>query len=188
MKNCKRCNKEIPRNNYCGKCYTLNFRERNPGRKEELDAKHYIENKSTYLERAKVWNKANIDIAAKSHAKWAKSSNYDMKRYHSDINFRLIKIQRARIRNALKGLNKSQTTQELIGCTIEELKAHLESQFESWMTWDNYGKYGWHVDHIIPISKFDLTDEQQLKEACNYKNLKPMHWRANIIKKDKNEN
>jgi hypothetical protein len=187
MKNCKRCNKEILRNNYCGKCYTLNFRERNPGRMEELCAQYYENNKDHVIKRVKKYNKDNVERQAKNHARWIKNTNYDMNRYNSDVNYKLIKIQRARIRNALKGLNKSQTTQELIGCTIEELKAHLESQFESWMTWENYGKYGWHVDHIIPISKFDLTDEQQLKEACNYKNLKPMHWRANIVKRDKDE-
>lgn len=185
MKNCKRCNKEIPRNNYCGKCYTLNFRERNPGRMEELCSSYYEKNKDRYIERAKKRNKENPEAQAIAHAKWAKNSNYTMNKYHSDINFRLIKIQRARIRDALKGLNKSQTTQELIGCSIEQLKAHLESQFEPWMNWDNYGKYGWHIDHIIPISKFDLTDAEQLKAACNFKNLKPIHWRANIIKRDK---
>lgn len=185
MKNCKRCSKEIPRNNYCGKCYTLNFRERNPGRMKELCANYYENNKQHVIDRVKEHNKNNQEQCKINHQKWEKKSNYQMKRYYSDPNYRLIKVQRARIRNALKGLNKSQTTQELIGCTVEELKAHLESQFESWMTWDNYGKYGWHVDHIIPISKFDLTDEQQLKEACNFKNLKPMHWRANIVKRDK---
>lgn len=185
MKNCKRCNKEISKNNYCGKCYTLRFRERNPGRMEELCANYYKNNKDHVIARVKKYNKENVERQALNHSRWIKDTNYDMNRYNSETNYRLIKIQRARIRCALKGLNKSQTTQELIGCSIEELKAHLESQFEPWMTWENYGRYGWHVDHIIPISHYDLNDPQQLKDACNYKNLKPMHWRANIIKRDK---
>ena len=154
---------------------------------EELCSSYYENNKERYIERAKKRNKENPEAANKASRKYHKNSRWQYNRYQTDINYRLIKIQRARIRDALKGLNKSQTTQELIGCTIEELKTHLESQFEPWMTWDNYGKYGWHVDHIIPISKFDLTDEQQLKDACNFKNLKPMHWRENIVKRDNND-
>lgn len=187
MKKCKRCNKEIPRNNYCGKCYTLNFRERHPGRMEELCSSYYQDNKDRYIERAKKRNKENPEAANLAHAKWMKKHDYAMQRYNSDINFRLIKIQRARIRNALKGLNKSQTTQELIGCTVEELKIHLESKFTKGMTWDTYGKYGWHVDHIVPISKFNLEDESELKRACHYSNLQPMWWRENLQKRDKGE-
>ena len=52
---------------------------------------------------------------------------------------------------------------ELVGCDINYLRNHLEKQFEPWMSWDNYGKW-WHVDHIIPVTKFDLTDPEQQKQ------------------------
>lgn len=61
----------------------------------------------------------------------------------------------------------------ITGCSIDELKSHLESLFKQSMTWDNYGKI-WQIDHIKPLFQFDLTDPIQLKEACYYTNLQPI--------------
>lgn len=69
-----------------------------------------------------------------------------------------------------------------LGCSIEHLKQHLESQFSAGMTWENYGKTGWHVDHIVPLSAFDLTNPEQVKLACNFKNLQPL-WAVDNLKK-----
>lgn len=66
---------------------------------------------------------------------------------------------------------------DLLGCSIEHLKRHLESQFKEGMTWENYGgKDGWQIDHIVPRSYFNLLDETQLRICFNYKNLQPL-WR-----------
>jgi hypothetical protein len=53
------------------------------------------------------------------------------------------------------------------------------------MSWDNYGKYGWEIDHIKPLSLYDLTDDNQLKEVCNYKNLQPLWAEDNLKKSNK---
>ena len=180
MKNCKRCNKEIPRNNYCSKCYTLNFRERNPGRMEELCSIYYEKNKDRYIERAKKRNKENPEIANATHARWAKRSNYTMNRYNNDINFQLRVRLRNRLRTALKLNFKSGNTVELLGCSLEEFKQHLESKFEPGMTWQESGK--WHIDHIRPVTAFDLSDPAQQRDCCHYTNLQPM-WVIDNIKK-----
>jgi hypothetical protein len=152
---------------------------------EELCSSYYQENKDHVIKRSKKYNKENILSQAKNHAKWIKNSNYDMNRYNTDIQYRLIKIQRARINAALKGKNKSKTTRELLGCTIDFFKDYIESKFLPDMTWDNYGKHGWHIDHIFPISAFDLTIEEELKKACRYTNLQPLWATDNIKKRDK---
>jgi hypothetical protein len=53
------------------------------------------------------------------------------------------------------------------------------------MNWDNYGRKGWHIDHIKPLSSFDLTNKEQFKKACHYTNLQPMWYDENIKKEDK---
>lgn len=94
---------------------------------------------------------------------------------------------RSRLWQALKGINKSVCSMDLIGCSSVELKNHLESKFQSGMTWDNYGKSGWHIDHIRPLSSFDFKDPKQLGEACHYTNLQPLWAKDNIAKGDKYE-
>ena len=50
---------------------------------------------------------------------------------------------------------------------------HLEAQFSPGMTWDNYGKH-WSVDHIDPLTAFDLADADECQRACHYTNLQPL--------------
>jgi hypothetical protein len=52
------------------------------------------------------------------------------------------------------------------------------------MTWENHGKFGWHIDHIIPCASFDLTDLEQQKKCFHYTNFQPLWWRENILKSD----
>jgi len=100
-----------------------------------------------------------------------------------DNDFRLISNLRKRLYTALKGKRKSDTTKILVGCSIQELKIHLESQFKEGMTWNNYGK--WHVDHIIPCAKFDFSKEEDQHKCFHYKNLQPLWAIDNILKSSK---
>lgn len=77
----------------------------------------------------------------------------------------------------------------MLGCSFDKFKSHLESKFESWMSWDNYGKYngelnyGWDIDHIIPISS--ATTEEEIIKLNHHTNLQPLCSRVNRdIKKD----
>ena len=100
------------------------------------------------------------------------------------------------IRNRLKLVLKRQLTQrpqqnlvlvhteELLGCSIAEFVKHIESQFVEGMSWENYTFDTWHIDHIIPLSSFDLLDNAQLRLACHYKNMRPL-WAAENLAKGK---
>jgi hypothetical protein len=73
---------------------------------------------------------------------------------------------------------------ELVGCSYVELRKLIESKFTEGMTWENWSVNGWHIDHIKPLSSFDLTDTEQLKEACSYNNLQPLWAKDNLKKSD----
>jgi len=99
-----------------------------------------------------------------------------------DIKYRIAENLRRRVSLALKGLNKSASTMELLGCTAQEFKIHIADKFDEKMSWDNYGIHGWHIDHIIPCSSFDLTDPEQQKKCLHYTNLQPL-WAIDNLKK-----
>jgi hypothetical protein len=117
-------------------------------------------------------------------------SDYYYQKYKADPKRWLAILVRNRVkvvlktqvnRKRIKNINIGKT-EEMIGCTTEFLMKHIESQFELNMTWENWGLHGWHIDHIYPLSKFNLTDREQLLQACNYRNLKPM-WATENRKK-----
>lgn len=103
-------------------------------------------------------------------------------RYYKDLNFKIACVLRARLKEALKNSAKTGSAVADLGCSIEELKKYLESKFKPGMTWQNWSKTGWHIDHIRPLSSFDLTDPEQVKIACHYSNLQPLWASENISK------
>ena len=111
----------------------------------------------------------------------ATAYKYNKARIKIDVNYKLSKLLRARLYNAVKRNYKSGSAIRDLGCSINELKIYLEQRFQDGMTWENHGK--WHIDHIKPLSKFDLTNEDELKKAVHYTNLQPL-WAADNYKKN----
>lgn len=95
---------------------------------------------------------------------------------------RILSNLRRRVLFVLNGTKKSKNTLALIGCSREQLIQHLESQFSDGMTWDNYGKWGWNIDHIIPCHSFDLSKPEQQRKCFHYSNLQPLWWKDNYRK------
>jgi len=89
-------------------------------------------------------------------------------------------ILRSRFKRALNGNYKNGSAIRDLGCSIEFLKSYLENKFAIGMSWENYGE--WHIDHIMPLASFDLTDRDQVKQACHYTNLQPL-WAEDNLKK-----
>ena len=138
--------------------------------KRKRDKKFY--NKE--LIRNKLWKKENRDKINPIR------NNYDKKKRKTNINFKILCNLRSRISNALKRNNKSKTTMKLIGCSVKQLKQHLEKQFKVGMTWNNYGK--WHVDHIRPCASFDLSKPKEQYKCFHYTNLQPLWAKENLEK------
>jgi hypothetical protein len=136
------------------------------------------------LARKGEYYKKNKDKIAKYNVK------YSREKYKTDPQFRLGTCIRTRIKDALTynritSIKKTQRTEELLGCTIEECKIYLESLFKEGMSWDNYGYRGWHIDHIVPCSAFDLTNIEEQKKCFHYTNLQPLWAKDNLSKGNK---
>ncbi len=122
--------------------------------------------------------------------KYLQISQKYQKIYNERLSHRkLATLGRSRIKSILKlkGINKRNTSFELLGCSANFLKQHLESQFALGMNWENYGnkKNQWSIDHIIPCTAFDLHDLEQQKQCFHYSNLQPLWWEDNMAKLDK---
>lgn len=167
------------------------WRANNPERAKYHDDKkranpEYKEKRKAYLARpeVKARNQARMKIYNSAYGKNNKDriAAHLKYRYRTDINFRIKHLLRCRLRDALKENRRPASAIKLLGCTIPELKAHLESQFESWMSWENFGE--WQIDHISPLSAFDLTNIEEALKACHWTNLQPLCRIENAIKGD----
>ncbi|NCA30812.1 MAG: HNH endonuclease, partial [Chitinophagia bacterium] len=76
----------------------------------------------------------------------------------------------------------SNRTSELLGCSLQDFKLYIESLWTKGMNWNNYGKFGWHLDHIQPCASFDLTDPSQQKKCFHYSNIQPLWAKDNWSK------
>lgn len=161
--------------------------------KEAVDAyrKQYRkDNPLIYKASFKRWQQANPEKCTANTMKWyranrAKLNAKEKDRMNTDINFYMKKKLSHRIRMALKsqGKNKDGLTVELIGCQVEELRNYLEKKFTDGMSWAN--RKMWHIDHIIPLSSFDLTKKEEQLRAFHYTNLQPLWAEDNIRKSNK---
>jgi len=128
----------------------------------------------------------NRRLKQKKTAKGRKAtSEYTKRKRLTSIEFKLAATIRTRLSNVLIRNKKPGSSIRHLGCTLFELKKHLESLFQDGMTWENHGRMGWHIDHIKPLSKFQLSDLKQFKEACHYTNLQPLWYDDNIRKGNK---
>lgn len=98
---------------------------------------------------------------------------------------RLHKAMRWRLWSSLVGRNSGRRTFEILGYSLDELRAHLERQFTKGMSWDNYGE--WHVDHIVPLAEFGglEIESPEFRRAWALTNLRPLWAQENLRKKDK---
>lgn len=148
---------------------------------------YYYTNKIQSIYNSKrYYNKYRSDIITKAKEYYdnnkVKINKHSIERRKADQCYKICCNLRIRVWKIIKHNQKSCSAVKDLGCTVSELRQHLESKFQIGMSWDNYGVYGWHIDHVIPLSSFDLTDQEQFKKACHYTNLQPL-WAIDNIKK-----
>jgi len=185
-----------PHCNDCRKIESKQYSENNKEKRKETIKKYYENNKEKRKEKNKVSFLENPEkiraIKLKSyHKNKNKDEQIDRRRKYrkykrkTDEKYRLTEVVRSRIKDYLQrnNITKKNKTFDIVGCTPEFLKEHIEKQFKDGMSWDNYGFYGWHIDHIIPLSSAK-TDEE-LYKLCHYSNLQPLWAKDNLIKGSK---
>jgi len=135
---------------------------------KQVDKEYYLNNREKIIKRK------------------VKSNNKCRKiRKQIDPTYKLSCNLRRRQLLAIQGKCKYGKTFDLVGCTPEFLRVYIESKFADGMSWDNYGYYGWHIDHIRPCSSFDLSNPSKQKECFHYTNLQPLWAKDNFKKSDK---
>lgn len=138
-------------------------------------SKWQAENKVRGNAASKKWREKNPRRVVE------KVCRYRKMKWDTDPEFKLIASMRNRVSIALKKNQKSHCTRDLLGCSMPDLRTHLEKQFRPGMTWENYGPI-WHVDHIRPCTKFNLADPAQQRECFHFTNLQPLFALENLRK------
>jgi hypothetical protein len=150
----------------------------------EYERKKYADNRGAKLESKKRYYKAHRSEVIK------RCVAYKARRLKECPAFKIKELLRDRLRKAILGRAKRGSAVNDLGCSVEALIAKFEVLFytnkvtNEQMNWLNYGT-GWHIDHIIPLSYFNLTDSIQFKIACNHMNLQPMWSEENEEKSNK---
>lgn len=169
--------------------YEKENKEQIAARKREYFQKNK-EQKSAYRKEYRAKNRKKVNDTQRAYRSANKSRlrerdrKYAVDRYHTNIQARLGNLVRARIKDALGDKRKVGSAVRDLGCTVNELKFYLDGKLKDGMTWENYGYHGWHIDHIMPLAYFDLSDREQFLRAVHYTNLQPM-WAKDNLRKGK---
>ena len=179
---CKSCKRKTGRSykmsGLTKKEYNKRYRDENKDRLNEYSKNWRSENKDKVMLQRKEKYQKNKDVIKK------RNYEYCVNRQKQDPLYKLTRGIRALILISFKKqfTTKSKKTIEILGCTFEEFKLHLESQFDDKMNWTNQGTY-WHLDHIIPISSAE--SEEDVYRLNHYTNFQPLYWLDNLKKSNK---
>ena len=175
-KTCKYCNEKYPTSNFrhnrlkCRECEKLdgrNYRKSDHGKKKSLE-----------------WVTNNPQRMSELQAKWHQNNKQQIyekinNRKKTDSAYKFMLLQRSRIRNAIK--RKQKRTVEYLGCNGEDFVDWMKYLFNDSQTLENHGSE-WHIDHVIPISNFNIEQENEVLLCLNWRNTAPLSVEENLSK------
>ncbi len=185
----------------CGKCQTVKeliYFYKNKSRPDGVQSLckpcHDTHTKPAFklylqTDTGKQKNRQNSKNQRKKNPKY--SSDYRKRKKKQDVSFRLSCNLRSRLCKAIKNGYKKGSAVKDLGCSIKEFKLYIESKFyihpilKTPMTWDNWSHSGWQLDHIQPLSSFDLTNSEQFQQANHYSNIRPLWAEEHHVKSAK---
>jgi hypothetical protein len=170
------------------------WRKDNQERSKEIHRKYREKNRISIAARHRDWSGKNADAVAgyrrarkllKADEVRAYAREWARQKRRNEPLFLLISRVRNRTRQAIRSSSarRSRRTLELVGCTCQQLADHISSLFADGMCWENMPM--WHIDHIVPVCAFDLSDEEQQAAAFHYTNLQPLWKKDNLTKSRK---
>ncbi len=190
----------------CMAAHARAWRDSNPARVIATRKQTYASNKERLLAAAKEWRsehpgykspkqsvpgysaaKARRWMSVDRPRKNAKKREWARRQTATNLNFRIAMYARTRLVSALRrrGARASERAGSAVrdlGCSIEQFTSYMASKFSPGMSWDNWGRDGWHIDHITPLASFDLTNREQFTQAVHYTNLQPLWAEDNWAK------
>lgn len=142
------------------------------------------ERRKLILDKYTQQNREKVKASKAAYKKRNRRKLQDAENLRAKLNlkYRLTRVFRSRLIRALKGKQKPDKTLHLLGCTLEQFISFLEAKFQTGMTWDNYGLYGWHIDHIQHLAQFDLSKDEEVRKAFHYTNLQRL-WATDNLRK-----
>ena len=168
------------------KKYRHNYHKENINDIHNKKCEYYQQNKSRIKQKNDI-NRPYRKVYNKYYYEQNKTDIMDAacirtkKRYHTDALFKTKMLLRGRLYDICKRKNIIKPkTMALLGCDLKFFKTHIESLFLPGMSWDNHGKWGWHIDHIMPLESAKTSED--MKTLCHYKNLQPLWWYDNLSK------
>lgn len=173
----------------CKSCHSVRMKKYRQDNKETIKqqrADFYLEHRESILLDRKELYQGNADIIKERRRKYYHKNKqkvvdsitaYQKNKFETDPIWKLRRNARSRIASVIK---KEKCSCEYLGCSWLELKNHIEKQFQEGMTWENYGLYTWHVDHIVPLA--NATTKEEMIPLLHFSNLQPMWAKENLRK------
>ena len=163
--------------------YAKEYHQSHKQERTEYARLHYLANKEEILSKKREYFERNRDKINERQREYDRlhrgaKNQYWKRKQQEDSNIKIATNLRYRVHKAI--LRRSDSAQELLGCVVAKAIEYLESLFELGMSWETYGS--WHIDHIKPLSLFDLSDPEQQRECFHYTNLQPL-WAEDNYKK-----
>lgn len=184
---CNKCSNKASKRSMCETHYRRWWRAKNPDKNKAIQLKADAKKKA----KNGHWSNKEVEcyLCKSMFTKSGPNQKYCSKYCQNKIFFKkkmenpehkLRHNLRSRLRKSIHGRPGGLSPVRSLGCSVKELREHLESQFQLGMSWGNYGK--WHIDHIKPLASFNLTKQNEFKEACHYTNLQPLWAKDNLSK------